>query len=291
MENCGGSYRPPVAAVGAHQPFRQADQTQTCHLWASVNQFNMNLLDRGQRVHAPRDCDINIFTTVTDAGVALSMGHLKADGALLASGGGQAPRLPRQGVLQQEPFGGSVLHRVVGPRSQLIQTAIDRPGVSTAGLGNMGTQPGVGQYIDPGAQGALDCAHLKFEFPRFGLKFTLRRVDPLGAIRPFHQGGSRNTTAQFERLLMQATQFPDMKCEGTAIGLQGHPGQSVQRPELFTGQLVPAQHMKSRVHLGATRTAIGYVAVAKGDEIALQRHQITHGLRIDDDQITRHAPP
>src|SRR5450830_775006 len=111
---------------------------------------------------------------MADAAVALPMRHLVGHALITPGTGRHAPDLPGLEVLQQEPFGRRVSHRIVRPGGELVQTAVQRPGVATTRLRNLGAKGRVGQYIDPGSHRAQPGTDVETKLARSQIKLAHR---------------------------------------------------------------------------------------------------------------------
>ena len=125
-----GAHRMAVGAVGTHHPFDQVDGAQLQGLAAMVDQFKLHLLDGGFRVHAPTDLHAQIAPLVLDdadtLAVANPVGHSRATQGRWCD----VPHLAGFLVLQQQPLARGIAHGVVGPRGDLVQAAVHRPGIA-----------------------------------------------------------------------------------------------------------------------------------------------------------------
>ena len=150
-----------VAALLAHHPFHQPDDAQVRLARAVVHQPNPHLLDSSLCIDAPTDRHRQRPAPVVDGGEALGVLNL-VDNRVVAPGRWRdAPDLAGAAVLQQEPLGWRVRHRVIGPGRELVQAAVDGPGVASAAVGHDGAEGGVGKDVAPWALRRKPRADLK----------------------------------------------------------------------------------------------------------------------------------
>ena len=124
----------------------RAPGTQVAHL-------HMHLLDGSDGIDTPAHHHVQRAPAVADGGGALGMLHAVHRIACAPGRWGQAPRFTRAAILQQQPLGRRVGHRVVRPGGELVQAAVERPGVACAAFGHQRSELGIGQHVDPGPGG------------------------------------------------------------------------------------------------------------------------------------------
>ena len=76
-----------------------------------------------------------------------------------------APQLSRLFISHVERFAGRVTHRIVGPRSELVLAAVDRPGEPGTRLGDLEAKDRIGDHVDPGGRRLLSVPENGHVFP------------------------------------------------------------------------------------------------------------------------------
>ena len=140
--------------------------------------------------------------------------------------GQHTPAAPALLVLQQEPFGRWICHRIVRPASQLVQTTVEGPAVATTGFRNQSAEARVGQHIDPGPHRPLRCAHIELEFGAAQREIADGDGRGMGLKRrSWGDGRGGHGLPLVMGLFMQRNPLLNVLRQGPLIGLEADPRQ------------------------------------------------------------------
>ena len=206
--------------------------------------------------------------------------------------GQRTPAAPALLVLQQEPFGRWICHRIVRPASQLVEATVEGPAVATTGFRNQTAEAWVGQHIDPGPQRSQRCTHIELEF--CAAQREIADGDARGTglkRRGWGDGRGGNGLALAMGLLMQRNPLLNVLRQGPLIGLEADPRQRAHSAQFVVREFIGAQQVQSGDGRTGLRRVIGCMAIAQQDDFTLQRVQVGHGLGIDHQQVASDAGP
>ena len=285
---CGGQ-RGAVAALFAHHPLHHANEAQVLAPGAQVAHLHMHLLDGGDGIDTPAHHHVQRAPAVADGGGALGMLHAIHRIGCAPGRWRQAPHFARAAVLQQQPFGGRVGHRVVGPCRKLVEAAVERPGVARAAFGHQRSQLGIGQHIDPRFGGPQPLRHIKPEGAGDRCETAHRRgYGCAGLVRGNLVGGATAPGAGHGHTVGG---HPGLHLvnERMTIGLQGDAGQAGQSAQLLCRQLIEPQHMQTGDHRAREGVQAGVVVLAQQGELALQGNVVGVGFIVQHHHVTGHT--
>ena len=262
---------------------------------AAVDKPQPHLLDGRVGIDAPGCIDLEIAAPVHDHAVALAVRDAVGRGRIPPGRGRDAPELAGAHVLQQKPLARRVGERIVRPRRQLVQAAVQRPAVAAAGLGDVGTETRVREHVDPGPCRPLKNAHIEAKLATLGHEVAPRDAR-FGTGAPTRAGGDRQFgdrrgVALLERRLVLLGPLLQVVGERAAVGVEVQPRQRAQRAELVGRELVGTQYREAGRH-GAGRAAVlRRELLAQRRDLVLQGHQVRGRFGIDHDQVAGQAGP
>ena len=162
-----GDHAAAVATTGAQLPLHQAERPQAQPATALVAQPHVDDLGRQQAVGEESRFDAQALPPTLEHAVALAVSHLHA-----AAGAGGGKNFFTFQVLQQPVLRCRVGNRIVGPGSELVQSAVDGPGVAGTRLRHLKTETGIGDHVDPGPCRCLPGRQLEAEFTASGIELA-----------------------------------------------------------------------------------------------------------------------
>ena len=145
-----------------------------------------------------------------------------------------------------------VAYRVVGPRRDLVQTAVAGPGQATAGLRYLKAKARVGNHVDPRPGRDLSALKLELKLATLRVKMAQRCNSRCGGGCCRVQGGRRRTAKKCRPAcrvgllkLPVLAQGRNLHLQRAAIGRQHDPGKSGQRGLLASGCFMLSQQVKT----------------------------------------------
>ena len=258
---------------------------------APVHEPQPHLFDGRLRVHAPGRADIQVTAPVARDAVALAVRDAVGAGRVGPGRRCHAPQVARFQVLQQEPLARRVGDRVVGPGRELIQAAVQRPGVTTASLGDVRTEAGAGEHVDPRPGRALKDTHIEAKLAALGHELALRDTLVRTGAGGDRQRRDRGRKALFKSFFVLLAPLLHVVREGPAIGIEMDPRQGSQRAQLVGREFVGTQHVKADIRGAGLAPVLGAELFAQGRDITLQGHQVRGRFGVHDHQIASHTGP
>ena len=278
----------------AHLPLGHGQHAQMQTFVVQVDQFKPYVFDGGVCVHTPCDGHTQPITAVPDGGGALTVGHVVGHGGVGPGRGADAPDRVGAPVLQQQPFAGQVGHGVVAPGGQLVELAVECPGVATTGFRYLGAKPRIGQYVDPRALRAFGCAALKVVATlcikrAFGYLCGHHR-----SVCGHHRSGGKPPKAgcvgaALFALALGIGPCPNVVVQRPAIGLNAQAGTLGQGAELVSRQVFGTVNMQAGDASAAHGSQAGHVLFTQGKQFAVQGHEVGIDFVAQHHQVARHA--
>ena len=127
-----GQHGTAIGAAGTQHPFSYANSAQILRSTALIDDPQAHLFHGAVRVHTPTRVYLDIAAPVLERAAALPVRQVVGNAAVAPGPWRDAPHFQGFAVLEQKPFRRRVRDRVVRPGGELVQSAVLRPGVTTA---------------------------------------------------------------------------------------------------------------------------------------------------------------
>ena len=280
-----GDHTAPVAATGSQLPLHQPEGPQAQPAAALVAQPHVHDLGRQQAVCKESRFNTQALPPTLEHAVALAVAHLHA-----AAGAGRGKNLSTLQVLQQPVLRRRVGDRVVGPGSELVQTAVDGPGVAGARLRHLKTETGIGDHIDPRPCRRLPGRQFETEFAARGIELARGTGEGrLGCRRGIGLDPGRRKRRD-RRTGPDFTHRGHLHFQGPAVRREDHARQAVQGSLFRRRHLLLAQQEEAG-RLAVRETVLRRLQqpVPQRKDVALQGHQVGIGFAVEHHHVHRQA--